>query len=340
MIDLAGPALQAEERRLLAHPCVGGVILFERNYESPTQLRALTDEIHAVRTPPLLIAADHEGGRVQRFRAGFTHLPAAAVIGAHYDRDRDAGLHLAREVGYLMACELGRVGVDLSFAPVLDLGRGVSEVIDQRAFHADPQAVGALATAAVAGMKAGGMQAVGKHYPGHGHVAADSHHTLPVDRRLREDLADDLAPFERLIRGGLAAVMTAHVLYPDVDDVPATFSRRWLQALLRGEAGFGGVVFSDDLSMGGAASMGSPSERARSALAAGCDMVLVCNDAQAAREVCADVGGLLSPASAVRLARLHGRARSLTDGPADEPRWAAAERLVREVVEATDFSLE
>lgn len=340
MLDLAGTALQPEERRLLGHPAVGGVILFTRNFISAEQLRALTDEIHSVRRPPLLIAADHEGGRVQRFREGFTHLPAASAIGALYDQNRNAGLSLAREVGYLKACELGRAGIDLSFSPVLDLAVGVSEVIEGRAFHRTADGVGALATATMTGMNAGGMQAVGKHYPGHGHVAADSHHTLPVDRRLKEDLADDLAPFERLIRAGMPALMTAHVLYPDVDEVPATFSRRWLAQTLRGHTGFEGAVFSDDLSMGGAAAMGSPADRARRAIEAGCDMVLVCNDPEAARQVCHAVAGLVDPVSGVRLARLHGRPRPAHDGPDADERWARAQRHVRRVVEAADFSLE
>jgi beta-N-acetylhexosaminidase len=309
MLDLAGPVLGPEEREILRHPLVGGVILFARNYESPEQLERLTAEIHALRHPPLLIAVDHEGGRIQRFREGFTRLPPARTLGAHYDQHRREALVLAEACGYVMASELRAVGVDFSFAPVLDLDRGVSKVIGDRAFHRDPEAVAALGRALVRGMAHGGMAAVGKHFPGHGGCAADSHTSLPVDERKLADIElEDLVPFERLVQAGLAAVMPAHVLYPRVDRMPAGFSRVWLQEILRGRLGFQGAILSDDLSMAGAHAAGAGmAERARTALAAGCDMVLVCNDWAGAVAVLDELGAYENPVAGLRLVRLHGR---------------------------------
>jgi beta-N-acetylhexosaminidase len=350
MLDVEGTTLTEQDRRLLIRPAAGGVILFDRNYREREQLLALTEEIHSLRSPPLLIAVDQEGGRVQRFREGFTRLPAAAHIGSVYDRDRDAGLRLARASGYVMAIELLAVGVDISFAPVLDLAVGVSKVIGGRAFHSRAEAVGDLATAYVGGMLHAGMQATGKHFPGHGHVAADSHHALPVDRRMYEDITDDLQPFERLVRGGIAAVMTAHVLYPDVDSLPATYSEQWLGRVLRQRMDFRGVIFSDDLSMVGA--RGSEADaggnhlrldtavaRARAAIGAGCDMVLVCNDRPAAREVLAALEHQVDPVSSVRLARMHGRIRPRTFRLQDDPQWQAATAQISAGTDGTTFEL-
>jgi beta-N-acetylhexosaminidase len=307
MVDVAGTSLTAEDRDLLRHPLIGSVILFTRNYRDPEQLAALVADIRAVRAPPLLIAVDHEGGRVQRFREGFSVLPPARRIGQEYDLDPKQGLAMARQLAWLMAAELRAVGIDFSFAPCVDLDYGVSEIIGDRAYHADAQTVAKLALAAVAGMREAGMAATAKHFPGHGAVVADSHLALPVDRRELTDLAPDLTPYRRLIPNELAAVMMAHVLFPAVDAVPASFSRRWVADVLRGELDFRGVVFADDLSMEGAGAMGGVVERAEAALAAGCDVLPVCNRRDS---VIALLDGLKSkpgPASQMRVLRMRGR---------------------------------
>ena len=280
MIDVEGLEMTAAERELIAHPVVGGVILFARNYESPRQLRALTAAIRAVRSPAALIAVDHEGGRVQRFQQGFTRLPAMRAIGGRHDLDADDGAALAYSTGLIMATELVEHGIDISFAPVLDIDFGGSSVIGDRAFHRDPGVVARLAARLVAGMRDGGMAGIGKHFPGHGFARGDSHHELPHDDRPIEAIWQaDLAPYRTTIPAGLGGVMPAHVVYSAVDDQPAGFSSKWLNGVLRGELGFRGLVFSDDLSMEGAKGAGSIGDRAMSAFAAGCDMVLVCNDA-------------------------------------------------------------
>ncbi len=281
MIDIAGTELSETDRARLCHPLVGGMILFSRNYVSPDQLTRLCAEIHALRNPPLPIAVDHEGGRVQRFREGFTRLPAMRRLGELWDRQADAALVAARGIGYVLAAELRACGVDFSFTPVLDLDYGSSAVIGDRAFHRDPQIVAELAAALAAGLRQAGMLACGKHFPGHGHVAADSHVAIPVDERSLTDLADDLLPYRHL---KLDAVMPAHVIYPNVDARPAGFSPRWLK-MLREELAFDGVIFSDDLSMEGASVAGGIVERAEAAWAAGCDMLLVCNAPQAVVEL-------------------------------------------------------
>jgi beta-N-acetylhexosaminidase len=308
MLDVAGLELTAEERERLRHPLVGGVILFTRNYDSPGQVERLVREIHALRDPQLLVAVDHEGGRVQRFRPGFPSLPAAALLGEHYDVNRKRALRLAEACGWLMARELRAVGVDFSFAPVLDLNRGVSTVIGDRAFHRDPEAVADLAHAYMRGMHDAGMAATGKHFPGHGSIAADSHVALPVDEREFDDiLLQDIVPFERMIHYGLAAVMPAHVIYARVDPQPAGYSRFWLREVLRGRLEFQGVVFSDDLSMEGAKGAGDMVARAEAALDAGCDMVLACNDAPAVDSLLDGLRVADNPVSHLRLVRLHGR---------------------------------
>ncbi|NGP52805.1 beta-N-acetylhexosaminidase [Thioalkalivibrio sp. XN8] len=329
MLDLAGPELTPEERDLLAHPNVGGVILFSRNYQAPEQLQALTAEIHAIRQPELVIAVDQEGGRVQRFREGFTPLPAMHALGHKYDLDPEQGLHLAEHCGWLMAAELRAAGVDLSFAPVLDLDYGLSEVIGDRAFHRDPAVVGRLAGRFAAGMRRAGMAAVGKHFPGHGGVAADSHVALPEDRRPYADLLDDMRPYETLIEQGLGGVMVAHVVYSRLDRLPAGFSRWWLNNELRIRLRFQGAVFSDDLSMAGAAVAGGPAERARLALEAGCDVVLVCNDRASAVQVVESLGDWYEPAGHLRLARLRGRG-TMAEGLQASAEWRRTEALVRE----------
>ena len=307
MIDLKGVAIEPDERDLLMHPLTGGVILFTRNYESPAQLTRLTEEIHALRSPALLVGVDHEGGRVQRFREGFTRLPALRAIGRRHAENPAAGVALARELGWLMAAELRSCGVDLSFAPCVDLDYGVSEVIGDRALHSRPERVAELAVAYMLGMREAGMAATAKHFPGHGAVAADSHVALPVDRRELPDLEPDLMPYRRMIANGLLSVMAAHVVFPAVDDLPASLSRRWIDGELRGTLGFRGAVFTDDLSMKGAAGSGSIVERAQRALAAGCDMLPVCNDRTAVETLLAGLRDEPQPLRQVRLVRLHGR---------------------------------
>ena len=283
MIDIAGTELSDLDRERLCHPLVGGIILFTRNYVSREQLTALCSEIHALREPRLLIAVDHEGGRVQRFREGFTRLPAMRRLGELYAQDAAAGLAGARATGELLASELLACGVDFSFTPVLDLDYGQSSVIGDRSFGRDPAVVAVLANALVEGLHAAGMKSCGKHFPGHGHVAADSHVAIPVDERPLTQLQEDIAAF-RL--GRVDAVMPAHVIYPAVDHRPAGFSPVW-QKMLREELGFDGVVFSDDLSMEGASVAGGILERVQAAWEAGCDMLLVCNAPEAAGQVLA-----------------------------------------------------
>lgn len=308
MADVEGLALTQEERERLLHPSVGGVILFKRNYESPEQIAALCREIHALRSPHLLIGVDHEGGRVQRFREGFTPIPAMGSIGEVWDGHPQRARRLARDAGYVMGSELRAVGVDFTFAPVLDLDYGTSGVIGTRAFHRNAQAVSELAHALVLGLQEAGMSAVGKHFPGHGFVAADSHLAIPVDERGLADMEfADILPFRQLIDLGLAGIMPAHVIYPRVDRLPAGFSRRWLTEILRGQYGFEGVIFSDDLTMEGASVAGGITERALAALHAGCDMVLVCNRPDLADTLLERLHWPLPPVSLIRLARMHGR---------------------------------
>ncbi len=283
MIDIAGTALTDLDRDRLRHRLVGGIILFSRNYASTEQLTRLCAEIHALRTPRLLIAVDHEGGRVQRFREGFTRLPPMRRLGELWEVRRDQALAAARAIGLVLGFELRRCGVDFSFTPVLDLDYGASSVIGDRAFHRDASVVAALAGALIDGLHEVGMAACGKHFPGHGFVAADSHIAVPVDGRSLEQLAEDMEPYRRL---SLDAVMPAHVIYPEVDDRPAGFSPVWLAKLRDGFA-FDGVIFSDDLSMEGASVAGGIVARADAAWNAGCDMLLVCNSPDAVGELLA-----------------------------------------------------
>ena len=340
MVDVAGTVLTDEDRRVLAHPLVGAVILFTRNFADIGQLEALVREMRAIRRPPLLVTVDHEGGRVQRFRSDFTVLPPQRAIGHAWDLDREAGRRLAWRCGWLLAAELRAIGVDLSFAPCVDLDYGVSEVIGDRAYHRDPEAVATLAVASMLGMRAAGMAACAKHYPGHGAVVADSHKSLPVDRRPLAELDAELLPYRRLIANGLPAVMAAHVQFPEVDEAPAGFSRRWIQEELRGRLGFTGAVFSDDLSMGGAAYAGSVPERARRALAAGCDILSVCNDRAAVLATLEELAGEADPLSQVRLARLHGRPGPGRTELAADPHWLECRAAVDRALEAPPLRLD
>ena len=290
VLDIAGIALAADDRRRIQHPLTGGLILFGRNWQSRLQLTELVAEIKSLR-PDLLVCVDHEGGRVQRFRSdGFTHLSPMRALGEMWMNDGGGAegsgamraLEAATATGFVLGAELRACGIDLSFTPVLDLDFGTSSVIGDRAFHRDPRAVADLAHALSLGLNESGMSAVGKHFPGHGFVAADSHVALPVDRRsLKAILADDARPYEWL-GSCLASVMPAHVIYPKVDKRPAGFSARWLKEILRDRLGFAGAIFSDDLAMAAARQVEgrevAPTEAALLALDAGCDLVLLCND--------------------------------------------------------------
>ncbi len=341
MLDLRGTQLDAEEREILCHPLVGGVILFSRNFESPEQVAALIAEIHALRRPPLLIAVDQEGGRVQRFRKGFTRLPAMRRFGEIYEHDRRRARQLAEQCGWVMASELRAIGVDISFAPVLDLDYGVSAVIGDRAYHRRPQIVADLAAATMHGMQRAGMAATGKHFPGHGAIEADSHEAIPHDERPLEDiLEEDVAPYELMITNGMAAVMPAHVIYTEVDEKPAGFSHFWLQQILRKRLGFQGVIFSDDLNMEGASVGGDYVQRAEAALNAGCDMVLICNNPEAARIILNDLDYKQSPVLHARLARLHGRHPVTLDELHKDPAWRQAISAMQELEENPTLSLD
>lgn len=308
MVDIGGTDLTSEDVRVLSHPMVGSVILFSRNYRDPAQVSELTAAIRQIRSPQLLIAVDHEGGRVQRFREGFTRLPASRLLGRRFAAERREGLSLAQSVGWLMAAELRAVGVDFSFAPCIDLDYGVSEIIGDRAFHSDADAVAALGVAYMTGMRDAGMAACAKHFPGHGAVVADSHTDLPVDRRAFVDMEADLRPYRLMIQNNVASVMAAHVVYPAIDQLPASLSRRWVTDILRGELGFHGCVFADDLSMAGAAAFGGILQRVKLAFAAGCDVLPICNDRQAVQSVLEHFGAEFgSPASQARLVRMRAR---------------------------------
>ena len=341
MIDIEGLELTAEDRDLLGHPAIGGVILFTRNYESPQQLAALVDEIHGLRDPHLLVAVDQEGGRVQRFRDGFTHLPPLSCLGRIYDRDAPRAKHLAKVTGWLMASELRAVGIDISFAPVLDLDFGISTIIGNRALHKRPEIVADLAYAYQTGMHDAGMAATGKHFPGHGFVAADSHLALPSDDRSFEDIEQwDMVPFRRMIHYGLAAIMMAHVVYPRVDSQPAGFSKVWINDVLRGRLNFQGLIFSDDLSMEGAACAGNHSARAHASLQAGCDMVLVCNQREQAQQVAQALVDYRDPVAHTRMARMHGRSRVSLDDLHSDPRWEQAVAAVKGYEQSPELDLD
>ena len=341
MIDVEGLQLTATETEKLRDPRIGGVILFSRNFASIEQLKELTHSIHAARTPGLLIAVDQEGGRVQRFRDGFTALPPARLLGHQYDIDRTAARRLASACGWIMAAELLDIGVDISFAPVVDLDLGLSDVIGDRAFHHDPEAVASLATAFMQGMRDAGMMAVAKHFPGHGAVVADSHVELPEDHRDYAELTDDLLPYGRLIANGLHGIMMAHVRYPNIDRRIASLSPYWQETELRRKLGFAGVIFSDDLSMSATESVGDMAERVRETLTAGADMALICNDPDAVDRTLAEAGPLDSPASQARLVSmrphpLSWQGQSLRQS--DE--WEGAVTRVAQAYEPPPFTLD
>lgn len=341
MLDIEGLSLSPADRDLLREPAVGGVILFARNFEAADQVADLVAEIRALRRPPLLVAVDHEGGRVQRFREGFTVMPPMRRIGQEYERDAEAGLATARDAGWIIASELRAVGIDLCFAPCVDLDWGISEVIGDRAFHRKAEVVADLANAFSRGLRSAGMAAVAKHFPGHGAVLLDSHLALPVDRREYGVILDDMRPYERLVStGSIAGVMLAHIVYEKIDPLPAGFSEYWIQRELRSRIGFGGAVFSDDLSMKATEAYGSMGERARRALESGCDMILVCNDRSAAHEAVEALNEYTNPLSLVRLARLHGTGQQLRETLLASDEWQAVNERIQHWSDRPEFHLD
>ncbi|HDZ16500.1 hypothetical protein LCGC14_0886820 [marine sediment metagenome] len=339
MVDLLGTVLSETEKEMLKHPLVGGVILFTRNYESVEQITTLCNEIHQLRQPHLLISVDHEGGRVQRFRKGFTRLPPVAAIAKDHHQNPKLSLQRAEQTGWLMAAELRSVGVDFSFAPDLDLNYGVSEVIGDRSFHRDPQVVTEIARHYILGMKNAWMSAVGKHFPGHGAVEVDSHLGLPVDHRHIEDmLKADMLPFT-LLSNELAGIMPAHIVYEQNDKLPACFSPFWLQEILRDRLQFQGAILSDDLSMEGAAIIGGPLERAEAALSAGCDMVLVCNNPGSVEQVIDGLKVSTDPLRNARLMRLHGRHSTPRNELQQSVQWKQAVQTVMDYAPDPEMEL-
>lgn len=276
IMDVSGLTLSTQEQQQLIKPSIGGVILFGRNFESIEQVTLLIKDIRQI-NKNLLIAVDHEGGRVQRFQTGFTHLPAMEKLGALYDKNPNIAIDKAFSCGFVLAYELLTIGVDFSFAPVLDVNHNNSSVIGDRAFHSNPDVIVKLAGSLISGMHKAGMKCVGKHFPGHGFVTLDSHLDLPVDNRPMSDLLQDMKPFKALINHGLDALMPAHVVYDQVDDKPAGFSAKWIKDILQSQLGFNGLIFSDDLSMQGAHFIKDMRNRVKASLDSGCDMVLICN---------------------------------------------------------------
>ena len=330
MLDVQGLELTAVEREVLRHPQTGGVIFFARNFAGSEQIQALVAQIRAVR-PELILAVDQEGGRVQRFREGFVKIPPMKTLGDQFSHSPEKARQLAYEWGWLMATEVLSVGVDISFAPILDLDCGISQVIGNRSFHSEPEVAIALLGPFIKGMQDAGMAATGKHFPGHGAIAADSHVAIPVDTRSMADIeARDLKPFVALA-SALQGIMPAHVIFSEVDDRPAGFSPVWLQEILRKKIGFRGVIFSDDLSMEGAGVAGSFADRAEAAISAGCDMVLVCNKPEAAIQVLESRESKPLPDQS-RFAALKGRRRLGWSELPRHPQWIAAEEGIRRLI--------
>lgn len=306
MTDIDGPTVTTEDRELLAHPSVGGVILFARNFIEVDQLRTLCMELAALKFPRLLIAVDHEGGRVQRFRQGFSRVPAMGTLGPLYAESAERAMKKAFEYGVTIGSELSTVGVDLCLAPVLDRNNGVSEVIGDRAFSGVTEQIVSLARSFRLGLNHAGMAGTGKHFPGHGAVGSDSHKELPVDRRPFDEIErHDLAIFRTLIEDGIESLMTAHVRFTSLDAQPATFSQAWINGVLRRRLRYNGAVLSDDLNMEAARTVGGMADRVRLALEAGCDMALVCNDRPGLVAVLDARPAEVDPLSSARLQRLY-----------------------------------
>jgi len=331
MLDVAGLTLTDEEKKILGSPLVGGLILFTRNYSTQKQLQSLIAEIRQA-SPDIIIAVDHEGGRVQRFREGFTRIPPMAVLGKLYKNDKNAAIQLSQDCGWLMAAELIAYDIDISFAPILDRDHGISSIIGDRAFSDCVEDIVVLTQAFIKGMSEAGMASTGKHFPGHGGVAADSHIDIPVDERTLGELREnDISVFGPVINSGLNAIMPAHIIYPKVDSFAAGFSRYWLQTILRNELKFEGVIFSDDLGMEGATVAGSFSERAEAALSAGCDMVLVCNNPEGAAQVLSYLEQReTQPNQRLNAMRLKPELKQLPNELTEFPRWqTTCERLAK-----------
>lgn len=340
MIDLEGAELSVQEREWLLQPQIGGVILFTRNFESLTQLERLVAEIHGLRHPALLVAVDHEGGRVQRFKEPFTVLPPARLLGHLYDEHREQGLAAASAFGWLMAAELRAVDIDLSFAPVVDRDLGLAEVIGDRALHETSHGVGDLALKFVSGVHAAGMAATAKHFPTHAGAKSDSHLGAASDSRELAELADDLEPYRRLIHAGLQGVMVGHVSFPSIRPEPASLSSWWIREQLRGELAFSGAVIADDMSMRGASAGGAAPERVRKALAAGCDMVLLCNAPDEVPGVLAALEDYSSPPSQLRLMRLRGRGGMDWEALRAGAAWGEASRRLERLASRPTLKLE
>jgi len=333
MLDLEGTSLSAEEKEILQHPLVGAVIYFTRNFESKDQIKALTDEIHSVRDSKILVCVDHEGGRVQRFRTDFTRLPACRKLGDIYDENSEKGLSAAKEMGWLMAAELRAVGIDFSFAPVLDIDYGISGVIGDRAFHKKPALITKLAGAYMEGMRDAGMSTTGKHFPGHGGVQADSHVDLPIDNRTLEEIIEtDIVPFDELNKKSLLdAIMPAHVIYENVAKEPAGFSHYWVNDILRNRLEFDGAIFSDDLNMAAANVAGDYVARAEAALSAGCDMAIVCNNRAGAIQILDGFKWNISADALRRLENMRGKTQMAWKDLTNSPRWDKANELAQQL---------
>jgi len=335
MIDLEGTELNQEEKELLKHPLVGGIIYFARNFESAEQITALTSSIHEHSEQTILTCVDQEGGRVQRFKSGFTLLPPLRSLGAAYEKSPEQGMALSKAMGWLMASEVAATGVDFSFSPVLDLDYGESEVIGNRAFHSDATSVSQLARAYIQGLTEAGMASVGKHFPGHGAVKADSHLELPVDERAVATIMEkDVVPFAELIAlNCLQGIMPAHVVYSALDKQPAGFSKNWIGQVLRQRLGFNGAVFSDDLNMAAAGLAGTFTDRANLALNAGCDMVLVCNNREGVVEVLDQLRWQQDEKSVNRLRAMRVQKKISFDELKKSEKWAVAVEIAAELME-------
>jgi len=333
MTDISGRELTSADRDLLLEENVGGVILFSRNYESPQQISKLVQEIRNLKSPPLLVAVDHEGGRVQRFRNGFTDIPAMRKIGRLYEINANVALKVSETVGWIIGAELRSVGIDLSFAPCVDLDWGVSSVIGDRSFHKNKYAVENLAYHFSKGMRESGMSPVAKHFPGHGAVAIDSHEDLPIDRREFSKLLDDIYPYESLIRKNtVSAVMMAHIIYKEADNLPASISEYWMQNHLRNQLNFDGVIFSDDLSMHALRDYGDTVTRAERALRSGCDMILICNDRDNTKKVIQAKKNHSNYNSMIRIARVSGKKTYSLGELQNDQKWRSARALIEKFV--------